>query len=358
MTMTQLQNFSLYWGIATSVLLVIFLTSWLIEPRRLINGILFTTFFLSFLLELAVLIFSTGNQVFIIVMGTIFIILMAVLALMFTFSWALLLWNAIVVWRRESHTISNMLTLFLALFLIGLWVWNLVQPTRYLPEWLNILLSSLPILLVYLGLCSFNFLVNVLLYQFVPYRYRTDYLVVLGAGLIDGDQVSRLLGSRIERALAFGRKQIAKGRAAPVIIFSGGQGPDEKLPEAHAMAKYAIAHGWDPSLIRLEDRSTSTLENMVFSKKIIQEAHLKRKARVKFFTNNYHTFRASLFARMAGLPANGIGSKTRLYFLPNALIREFVAVLVMNKKRHVWTLGLVLVLVVLFMILTLVVNNY
>lgn len=352
MTLTQLQTSAFYLGIVTGALLLIFLTSWLIEPRRLINGIFFTFFFLSFLLELAFLIFSTGNQIFIVVMGTIFIVLMVVLTLILAFSWVLLLWNAVIVWRRESHTLSNMLTLFLALFLIGLWVWNAIQPTQYLPDWFNILLTILPFLIFYLGVCSFNFVVNVLLYQFVPYRYRADYLVVLGAGLIDGDQVSRLLGNRIDRAMAFGRKQIAKGRKAPVMIFSGGQGPDEKLPEAHAMAKYAIDHGWDPSLIRLEDQSTSTLENMAFSKKIIQEAHLKRKARVKFFTNNYHTFRASLFARMAGLKANGIGAKTRLYFLPNALIREFVAVLVMNKKRHMITIGLVLLLVFLVMLIS------
>ena len=53
-----------------------------------------------------------------------------------------------------------------------------------------------------------------------------------------------------------------------------------------------------------------------------------------FTTNNYHLFRAGLFARMAGLKADGIGAKP-LLFLPNAFIREFIAIVVMYKRRHI-----------------------
>ena len=335
-----LNQASLYTGLAAIVLLVIFLWSWLAEPRRLVNGVLFTLFFVVFLLELAFLIFWTRNVVFITIMGITFILLLMLIALVLFFLWALLLWNAILVWKRESHTLSNMLTLFLGVGLILLWVINLLAVNRFLPNWLNVILTVLPFIGFYLVVCSYNFLVNAALYQFVPRGYRADYLIVLGAGLIDGDRVSRLLGNRIERALKFAQKQQAKGRPAPKIIFSGGQGPDEKLSEAKAMADYAVGHGLDPRLVLLEDRSTTTLENMTFSKQLITSDYQGTRAqpRVKFFTNNYHTFRAGLYARQAGLPANGVGAPTRLYFLPNALIREFVAVLIMNKRRHFWIL--------------------
>lgn len=336
-----LRQVSLYWGLATILLLALFLFFWLKEPRRLVNGILFTVFFVAFLAELAVMIFSTGNTIFIVVMGAIFILLVLALAAVFLFAWALLLWNAWVVWRRESHTLANMLTLLLGLFLIAIWLVNLFMAShsKFLPDWVNALLSGLPMIGAYFGLCSFNFLVNLILYQFVPKRYRANYLIVLGAGLINGDQVSRLLGARIDRAIRFANKQVAKGRPAPKIIFSGGQGPDEKLSEARAMANYAIAHGWDPTLVILEDKSRNTLENMKFSKAIIDADQSVTKPNVRFFSNNYHTFRAGIYARMAGLPANGVGAATRFYFLPNAIIREFVAVFLMNKKRHmIWIL--------------------
>ncbi|WP_261807053.1 YdcF family protein [Lapidilactobacillus luobeiensis] len=343
-----LDQATLYTGLATLVLLGIFLWSWLAEPRRLINGILFTGFFVVFLLELAFLIFWTRNIVFITIMGFIFIILVFMIVLVLAFLWALLLWNAILVWKRESHTLSNMLTLFLGIGLVLLWVVNLVAVNRFLPNWLNMILTVLPFVGFYLVVCSYNFLVNTVLYQFVPRHYRADYLIVLGAGLIDGKTVSRLLGNRIERALRFAQKQQRKGRPAPKIIFSGGQGPDEQLSEAKAMADYAVAHGWDPRLVLLEDRSTTTLENMTFSKQLIQRDYhgSRSQPRVKFFTNNYHAFRAGLYARQAGLAANGVGAPTRLYFLPNALIREFVAILIMNKRRHFWILLTIAILIV------------
>lgn len=352
--MHDAQHVSLYLGLITVALLGIFLFTWLKEPRRLINGITFTIFFIFFLTELAVLIFSTGNPHFIFIMGMLFILIMVIIALIMIFMWALLLWNAFLVWKRESHTLSNMLTLFLAIFLIALWFINIfmADKAKFLPNWFNTLISGLPFIGIYLGICSYNFLVNVFLYQFVPKRYKANYLIVLGAGLINGDTVSKLLGNRIEAALRFANKQIKKGRPAPKIIFSGGQGPDEKLSEAKAMADYAIAHGWDKNLVILEDKSRNTLQNMQFSKDMIQADYDNKGAYIKFFSNNYHIFRAGLYARIAGITANGIGASTRLYFLPNALIREFVAVLLMNKKRHMIFIGLIILMTLLLVAVT------
>ncbi|WP_337692583.1 YdcF family protein [Companilactobacillus halodurans] len=180
--------------------------------------------------------------------------------------------------------------------------------------------------------------------------------MVLGAGLINGDTVSTLLGNRIDAAIKFANKQIKKGRPAPKIVFSGGQGPDEKLSEAQAMADYAIAHGWDKDLVILEDKSRNTLQNMQFSKAIIQNDYGQNNAYIKFFSNNYHIFRAGLYAKMAGIAANGIGAATKFYFLPNALIREFVAVFLMNKKRHLIVIGLIMVLTLLLVAVTIYTN--
>ena len=340
-------------GAVTLVFLGIFLYSWLKEPRRLINGILFTLFFGTFLVWLAVLIFNTENQIFISVMAILFIIIFGTITVVLIMGWALLLWNAAIVWKRESHTLANMLTLFLALFLIAIWAFNLLNTSRFLPDWLNVLLGVVPTIGTYLVFCSYNYFLNTLLYQFVPRNYRQDYLIVLGAGLIDGHKVSRLLGSRIDRALVYARKQEKKGRPLPKIVFSGGQGADEQLSEAQAMADYAVAHGWPADLVLLEDRSKNTLQNMAFSKKIMAaDFDSEKEPQVKFFTNNYHTFRAGLYAKMADLKANGVGSKVRLYFLPNALIREFAAVFLMNKRRHMIVIGVFLILAVFSAIIT------
>ena len=58
-------------------------------------------------------------------------------------------------------------------------------------------------------------------------------------------------------------------------------------------------------------------------------------------------FRASLYAKAAGLNANGVGCYTRFYFLPNAIVREFAAVLLLKKKRHI----VAILLIILFFII-------
>lgn len=73
--------------------------------------------------------------------------------------------------------------------------------------------------------------------------------------------------------------------------------------------------------------------------------------KAKFFTNNYHLFRAGLYAKMAHLNANGVGSTTRFYFLPNATLREFAGIFVMHKKRHFVIIGLIAILFIIQAIL-------
>ena len=108
-------------------------------------------------------------------------------------------------------------------------------------------------------------MLNLILYQIYPHHYKQDYLIVLGAGLLNGDQVSKLLAARINRAIQFSNRQYQKGRKRPIIIMSGGQGPDEKIPEAVAMARFAQHRGISPSEILIEDQSKNTYQNMLFS---------------------------------------------------------------------------------------------
>lgn len=323
------------------VCLIIFLFCWIVEPRNSINGLLFTAFFLSFILWFGYLIFSQHNTVMnwsfgIIAMGIFILIFFAVV-----FSWVFFLWNAYFVWKYESHTLPNLLTLIIGIGLIFIWVLFKLGVFHHFPEWFDSLLTGIVVIALYLCLIMYNFLVNLTLYQFIPRRYREDYLIVLGAGLIDGNKVSRLLGARIDRAIAFAYKQYDKGRKLPKFIMSGGKGADEKISEAQAMKNYALERGIPEENILLEDNSRDTYENMLFSKNVAFNDFGSKHYKVKFFTNNYHLFRAALYAKKVHLHANGVGSTTRLYYLPNATIREFVGVFMMHKKRHFIIMGLI-----------------
>ncbi|MFV0394789.1 MAG: YdcF family protein, partial [Coprobacillaceae bacterium] len=166
---------------------------------------------------------------------------------------------------------------------------------------------------------------------------------VLGAGLINGEKVTPLLARRIDKAINIYQRQLRKKKKPIMIIMSGGKGGDEKLSEAEAMCQYALEQGIPQEHILLETNSKNTYENMKFSKEIIKEREGKRKAKVLFATTNYHVFRAGIYAKKAGLNAQGIGSKTPFYFWYNAILREFVAILSIYRKSQLVIVSLLVV---------------
>lgn len=211
----------------------------------------------------------------------------------------------------------------------------LVAMDRLLPSiiyYLLIFLVLVDLLMVLLFVC---YLFYSWMYQMIPVKKQVDYLIVLGAG-IRSEEVTPLLKNRLDKALEYYQKN-----EDAYLVVSGGQGPDEPISEAAAMKKYLLSQGVVEDHILLEDQSTTTLENMTFSKKVIAEHWQKAGTPdVLFSTNNYHVLRGAVYARKAGLKAEGIGAPTAFYFLPSALIREYIAMLVQFK----WFSGLMILL--------------
>ena len=165
--------------------LALFLISWLIEPRRLINGLIFTAFGLTFLAWAAILIFSQHNTVLTSSFAFLALLIMFGIFFLVTFSWIFFLWNAYFVWKYESHSLPNLLTLIIGLFLVALWTLYRLGVFHKLPGWLHSLVAGAALIAFYLLFVMYNFLLNLVLYQIVPRRYKQDYLIVLGAGLIN-----------------------------------------------------------------------------------------------------------------------------------------------------------------------------
>lgn len=330
--------YSTFYFLIPLVFFSIFAFSYFSEKRRLLNGLLFNVFLISFGIYLFVLLYETQN----IFLGGLIALITIPLLLVFIFGIygliVFLFWNGVTVLRRESHSLANLLTLILAIFLTLFLIFDFFL-LKYLPQWINALFFCIPLILIYLFIVFYNFLTVSFLYQFNRPRYNQDFIVVLGAGLINGETVSPLLAKRINKAIAFYRAQSRATLNPPILLMSGGQGADEKVPEAIAMKQYAMEQGIPERDILVETNSTTTLENMRYSKEIMDQ-QMKGPYRAIFSSNNYHIFRAGLYARQAKLKANGIGAKTAFYYLPNAFLREYIAILMMNKKRHMIICGL------------------
>ena len=130
------------------------------------------------------------------------------------------------------------------------------------------------------------------------------YIVVLGAK-VNGTSPSLSLSDRIRAA-----EKYLKAHPDTIAVLSGGQGPDEGIPEAECMFNELTKRGIAPERLWLESRSTSTWENLNFSLDIIEEKTGIRPDSIGLLSSEYHLYRAGLFAKDCGVEAIGIPAAT------------------------------------------------
>lgn len=260
-----------------------------------------------------------------------------------------LIHNGIVMIRNEGHSLSNMLSLIFGI-IIGAGeiatIYILLTGTRteiaHRFETVNIASQVISLSVIYISVSFLIFMFYSVFLMIIPRRNNFDYIIIHGSGLINGNKVPKLLADRIDKAI-----EVYKKDATPtVLIPSGGKGADELLPEAAAMAAYLREKGIPENRIIMEDKSTSTMENLQFSKKIIDERMGSRYTAL--VTSNYHVYRALRYCRKIGMECTGIGSRVAMYYWPSALIREYIAVHAEKKHLITFLAGWALVLLVCF----------
>lgn len=235
--------------------------------------------------------------------------------------------NGVVMFRRESVSLGNSLSLLFGVGLLGVSIGNVVAYCTDLAvlKTLTVTANALSLMLLIIFLI---FLIMAYATQRQAKAEKADYIIVLGCGLVN-HQVTPLLKSRLDHGLELYKQQLALGNKSELVV-TGGQGLDEKLSEAEAMKNYLVLEGVDAADILLEDRAVNTYENMLFSKQLIEKESLVYQA--VFVSNNFHVFRSQLFAKEVGLSVKGSGSQTAAYYLPSAMLREFVATSLMTLK--------------------------
>ena len=158
---------------------------------------------------------------------------------------------------------------------------------------------------------------------------QAPYVIVLGAAVY-GENPSLTLRHRCDRASAH-----LRSNPDAVAVVSGGQGPGESISEAEAMGRYLVNKGGiaEDRILR-EDRSTSTRENLTFSKEIIESSGGDSR-QVAIVSSSYHLYRAKRMAAALGMAADGLPSSDGYpLYMAGMYLREALAV------WKLWLLGI------------------
>lgn len=275
-----------------------------------------------------------------------------------------LLINTVVVVRNNGFSLTSMLPFLMAGFLVLL----IASPTivnYFDPDVRHIIVFVLGLFTLEGLWFSFTFMALLFyswVYRLLPRRRQYNYIIIHGAGL-DGPRPTPLLAGRIDKALELWKKQHQHGK----FVVSGGQGADEIVSEAQAMRDYLLEKGVSADAILMEDKSTTTWENLRYSLAIINadratgvdatsSAAVASSGDVTttasdastsdasgtvasssdfttaVVTSDFHVFRCAEYAHNLGIKADGIGSHTKGWYWPTAFIREFIAI----TKAHLW----------------------
>lgn len=167
------------------------------------------------------------------------------------------------------------------------------------------------------------FIVSIIHIQIIKTANHTPpanipYLIVLGAK-VNGEEMSLSLLNRAKTALSY-----LEDNPNTKVIVSGGKGKGENVTEAEALRRFFVENHINEHRILVEDRSTSTYENLKFTKELydIEEAVI--------VSNDFHLYRATTFADKVGIKGYPLAAETPKVVKATLFIREYAAVLKMK----------------------------
>ena len=154
-------------------------------------------------------------------------------------------------------------------------------------------------------------------------------MLILGCRVMPGGEPSILLQDRLDTALDY-----LEDHPEMTVVVSGGQGNNEPTSEAACMADYLEEHGVDPDQIWLEDQSSNTKENLIYSRELLEEQGIDvGEEGVLVVSNGFHLTRSRMLAESFGYghvstlaaPTSHIPSRTQMYIRePMALVKSFL----------------------------------
>lgn len=173
-------------------------------------------------------------------------------------------------------------------------------------------------------------IMQILIFRWIPSTAEPnlDYVIVLGAH-VKPEGISKTLKLRLDKAAEY-----AAQNPDTVLVLSGAQGSGEPSTEAVAMREYLLNQGVPDEQMLLEERSYSTVENIAYSKILIEQdrqkkhGEVKKEPRIAVLTNNFHLYRARMIARKQELAdIRGIAAESDKILFVHFCLRDSIAIL-------------------------------
>lgn len=149
---------------------------------------------------------------------------------------------------------------------------------------------------------------------------KSDAILILGFGLIDGEYPDEWLESRLSKGLELYNEGFGK-----YIIVSGGKGPKDNIPVAYAMKNWLVERDVPKEKILIEDKAVNTFENIILSKDILESKDLSS---VVVVTSDFHIYRSLKISKNHFEDVSGVASHSDGFFKKTIYyLREDLAVL-------------------------------
>ena len=233
---------------------------------------------------------------------------------------SLFLLNGLILCVVANFNFGNLITIGVGLLCIGMGIFDEKIQTY----------SKNVLFRIFKNICGAGMNGVLFLSMFLAYfgwtdtcTYTEDAVIVLGTS-VHGKEISATLKHRLDKAVEYHKKN-----PKALIVVTGGQGPQEDVTEAYAMEQYLIKNGVNPDVILKEEESTSTSENIKFSKKMLDK-YFEKDYSVTVITNTFHIYRGAKFAQSRGFEeVTTMHAEMEWYSVLPCYLRECGAVLKM-----------------------------
>ena len=193
------------------------------------------------------------------------------------------------------------------------------------PRWLKPLVA-----MVLAGVLTFGALFGIVMYGAHDHVQGDPQIMVILGCQVKPWGPSILLQDRLDKALEY-----LEEHPDMTVVVSGGQGPDEPMSEARAMADYLIEQGVPEERILLEDQSHNTNQNLRLTAQLLTELGYDTTDEMIVVSNGFHLTRVRmLWGRVWGghynlstlaAPSSHVPSRLKMYLRePLALVKSFV----------------------------------